>query len=99
MDKKTVDALVERAVEARKKSYCPYSGFAVGAALLANRLIIFPVYAYLFGGNIFGMTVQEAFSAFWLAVLLFNVIKTFAVSLLTLLLYKRLSNFLKRWKI
>lgn len=72
---------------------------AVGAALLANRLIIFPVYAYLFGGNIFGMTVQEAFSAFWLAVLIFNLIKTCAVSLLTLLLYKRLSNFLKRWKI
>ena len=36
MDKKTVDALVERAVEARKKSYCPYSGFAVGAALLSE---------------------------------------------------------------
>ncbi len=72
---------------------------AVGAALLANRLIIFPVYAYLFGGSIFGMTVQEAFSAFWLAVLLFNLIKTVAISLLTVLLYKRLSNFLKRWKI
>lgn len=27
-------ALVERAKEARKNSYCPYSGFAVGAALL-----------------------------------------------------------------
>ena len=26
--------LVERAKEARKNSYCPYSGFAVGAALL-----------------------------------------------------------------
>ncbi|HJB97480.1 MAG TPA: cytidine deaminase [Candidatus Acutalibacter pullicola] len=27
-------ALLERAKEARKHSYCPYSGFAVGAALL-----------------------------------------------------------------
>ena len=29
-------ALVERAKEARKNSYCPYSGFAVGAALLGS---------------------------------------------------------------
>ena len=72
---------------------------ATGAALLANRLIIFPVYAYLFGGSIFGMTVEQAFSAFWLAVLLFNLVKTVSVSVLTLLLYKRLSNFLKKWKI
>ena len=36
MDKKTIDMLVSRAVEAREKSYCPYSGFAVGAALLSK---------------------------------------------------------------
>ncbi len=72
---------------------------ATGTAILANRFLIFPVYAYLFGGSIFGMTVAEAFSAFWLAVLLFNTIKTVCVSVLTLLLYKRLSNFLKKWKI
>lgn len=72
---------------------------ATGAALLANRLIIFPTYAVLFGGSIFGMTVSEAFLAFWLAVLLFNLIKTVAVGALTMLLYKRLSNFLKKWKV
>ena len=72
---------------------------ATGMALLANRVLIFPVYAYLFGGSIFGMTVGEAFAAFWIAVLIFNVIKTFAVSFLTMLLYKRLSNFLKKLKI
>ncbi len=72
---------------------------ATATALLANRFLIFPVYAYLFGGSIFGMTVLEAFSAFWLAVFLFNLIKTACISLLTLLLYKRLSNFLKKWKI
>ena len=31
-------ALVERAKEARKNSYCPYSGFAVGAALLGSAI-------------------------------------------------------------
>ena len=72
---------------------------ATGMALFANRLIIFPTYAYLFGGSIFGMTVQEAFAAFWLAVLLFNIIKTVLVGIITMLLYKRLSNFLKKIKI
>ncbi len=72
---------------------------ATGVALLANRLIIFPAYAFLFGGSIGGLTVGEAFAAFWWAVLLFNLIKTVAVGLTTVLLYKRLSNFLKKWKI
>lgn len=72
---------------------------ATATALLANRFLIFPVYAYLFGGSIFGMTVTQAFSAFWVAVLLFNLIKSVSISILTLLLYKRLSNFLKRLKI
>ena len=72
---------------------------ATGVALLANRFIIFPTFAVLFGGSIFGMTVKEAFSAFWLAVLLFNLIKTVAVGVVTMLLYKRLSNFLKKMKI
>ena len=72
---------------------------ATGVALLANRFIIFPAYAYLMGGYIFGMTVQEAFSAFWVGILLFNLIKTVSVGILTMLLYKRLSNFLKKMKI
>ncbi len=72
---------------------------ATGVALLANRFIIFPTFARLLGGSIYGMTVQEAFNAFWVAVLLFNLIKTVAVGLLTMLLYKRLSNFLKKIKI
>ena len=28
--------LIKQAIEARKQSYCPYSGFAVGAALLCG---------------------------------------------------------------
>ncbi|MBO4939880.1 MAG: ECF transporter S component [Clostridia bacterium] len=72
---------------------------ATGAALLANRFLIFPTYAYLFGGSIFGMTVTEAFGAFWAAVLIFNLIKTVAIGIFTMLLYKRLSNILKKMEI
>ena len=33
--------LVSRAIEARKRSYCPYSNFAVGAALLCSDGTVF----------------------------------------------------------
>ena len=33
--------LIAEAIEARKNSYCPYSGFAVGAALLCKDGTIF----------------------------------------------------------
>lgn len=36
MDKKQTEALVEAACSARKRSYCPYSSFAVGAALITK---------------------------------------------------------------
>ena len=72
---------------------------ATGIALIANRFLIFPIYAYLFGGKIWEMTVPQAFLAFWPGVLLFNLIKTVSIGLITLLLYKRLSNFLKKLKI
>ena len=72
---------------------------ATAVALLGNRFLIFPTFALLLGGTIYGMSVAEAFSAFWVALVVFNLIKTVAVSVLTLLLYKRLSNFLKKLKI
>ncbi|MBQ4268672.1 MAG: ECF transporter S component [Clostridia bacterium] len=72
---------------------------ATGVAMIANRVIIFPTFAVLFGGSIFGMTVSEAFAAFWPAILLFNLIKTVAVGIVTMLLYKRLSDFIKKKKI
>ena len=36
MNPQTVTTLIQRALDARKKSYCPYSSFAVGAALLTS---------------------------------------------------------------
>lgn len=72
---------------------------ATAMALLANRFLIFPTYALLLGGTIYGMTAAEAFAALWPGVLVFNLIKTVAIALLTVLLYKRLSNFLKKLKI
>ena len=65
------------------------------AALLVNRFITFPLFGELFlrtdGVALFN-------SSFWL-ILAFNIIKTASISVLTLLLYKRLSNFLKKIKI
>ncbi len=57
-------------------------------ALVVNRVIVFPLYMKGGAGEVFN-------SVFWF-VLAFNLIKTAAISLLTLLLYKRLSRFLKR---
>ena len=80
-------------------SLCAACLIATSVALLANRLLVFPAYALALGGTIFGLTVVEAFEAFWLALLIFNLIKTVLIALLTMLLYKRLSNFLKTMKI
>lgn len=62
----------------------------VGAALLANRFINFPLYM--------GAGAENAFVQLLGALVAFNLIKTVAVSVFTLLLYKRLSNFLKKLK-
>ncbi len=61
------------------------------AALFANRYINFPLYMGAGASAVF-------WDLFWIIVA-FNLIKTVAVSVLTVLLYKRLSNFLKKMKI
>ena len=62
-----------------------------GVSLLTNRYINFPLYM--------GEGASAFFAeSFWFIVA-FNLIKTVAISILTLLLYKRLSNFLKNMKI
>lgn len=72
---------------------------ATGMALLANRFLLLPIYSRLGVPVMLGMTVAEAFALFWPAILIFNLIKTFLIGLLTMLLYKRLSNFIKKMKI
>lgn len=62
------------------------------AALLSNRFITFPLYM----GEETGAAVF--YESFWFIVA-FNMIKTALVSVFALLLYKRLSNFLKKFKI
>ena len=62
-----------------------------GAALLANRYINFPLYM--------GAGAAEVFKQVFWFIVAFNLIKTVAVGILTMLLYKRLSNFLKSKKI
>ena len=65
-----------------------------GMSLLANRFVNFPLYEVFLG-----MPAKQAFQALWGFILAFNLIKTVAISVLTMLLYKRLSNFLKKLKI
>lgn len=62
-----------------------------GAALVVNRFVTFPLYMGSKGGEVF-------WEGFWLIVA-FNLLKTAAIGALTLLLYKRLSLFLKKLKI
>lgn len=62
-----------------------------GAALLCNRYITFPLYVGEGAASFFA-------DVFWY-VAAFNLVKTAAVGILTMLLYKRLSNFLKKMKI
>lgn len=63
---------------------------ASGVALLTNCFILFPLYV---------PNPSELFASTWGFVLVFNLIKTVSISVLTLLLYKRLSNFIKGLKL
>ena len=71
-----------------------------GVGLLLNRFVLFPLYLELMGEGLFGgLTASEAFAVLWGFIFAFNVIKTVSIAVLTMLLYKRLSNFIKRLKV
>lgn len=61
----------------------------IGVSLLANRYINFPFFM--------GEGAAASFEALWWYVLLFNLIKTVAVSLVSVLLYKRISWLLNKF--
>ena len=64
---------------------------ATVVALLTNRFILFPLYGIA--------NPKEFFAGVVWYLVAFNLIKTTAISVLTLLLYKRLSNFIKGMKL
>ena len=64
---------------------------STGVALLVNRFVLFPAYM--------GSSGVEVFSQLWVFVLLFNLIKGAANTVLTVVLYKKLSFLFKKWKI
>ena len=43
-DKTNIRGLIRKALEMRKFSYVPYSGFAVGAALLAGEIYVYKMH-------------------------------------------------------
>ena len=59
----------------------------VALALISNRFIMFPMF--------FGTEAVTWFSDLWVFVACFNLIKGVAVSVITILLYKRISKFIK----
>lgn len=58
-----------------------------GLALIMNRFVTFPLYM--------GEGAAEGFASLWSFVMLFNLIKSVSVSVITILLYKRISYIIK----
>lgn len=58
-------------------------------ALLSNKFVLFPLYM--------GEEAGELFASTWVYVLLFNLIKSFSNSVITILLYKRISHLIKKF--
>ena len=59
----------------------------VALALLCNRFIMFPMF--------FGTEAATFFGDLWVFVACFNLIKSVAISVVTIILYKRISGFIK----
>ena len=66
-----------------------------GVAMLMNRFVLLP---WFYTAGFIPVTAQEMFAQVWWILLLFNFGKCVLISIIVFLLYKRLSNFLKRWE-
>lgn len=66
-----------------------------GVALLMNRYVLLP---WFYQAELIPVPAAEMFGQVWWILLLFNLGKCLLISVLVFLLYKRLSNFLKRWE-
>ncbi len=64
----------------------------LAAGLIANRYINFPLYE-----QFLGMNAKDAFALLWGYIAVFNLIKGVVISLLTVLLYKRISWLFKKF--
>ena len=65
----------------------------IGISLLVNRFINFPFFIKLYNMPI---TATEFFGSLWTYVLIFNAIKSVSISVVTLLIYKRVSFLFKK---
>lgn len=66
-----------------------------GVAMLMNRFVLLP---WFYKKGFIPMPAGEMFGGIWWILLLFNLVKCVLISIIVFLLYKRLSNFLKRWE-
>ena len=64
----------------------------IAAGLITNRYINFPLYE-----QFLGMNAKDAFALLWEYIAVFNLIKGVVISLLTVLLYKRISWLFKKF--
>ena len=66
-----------------------------GVALIMNRFVLLPWFYEL---GFIPVSAGAMFGQIWWILLLFNLVKCVLISVIVFLLYKRLSNFLKRWE-
>ncbi|MBR2956917.1 MAG: ECF transporter S component [Clostridia bacterium] len=82
---------IKKSTKAAIISLIPACLIGTAVALVTNRFIIFPMYMGDGAAAVFE-------SAFWFAVA-FNLIKTASISLITGVMFKRLSYFVKKYRI